>query len=65
MCRGANAEIRLAAQTAGVYLWEIADRLGIQDYALSRKLRRELPQKDRDEILHIINDLSEQNKEDM
>lgn len=36
----ANTEIREAANQAGVFLWQIADRLGITDSNFSRKLRR-------------------------
>lgn len=58
MCREVNCDIKLAAKNAGVYHWEIAERLGIQDSAFSRKLRRELPPQERDQILDIIKDLA-------
>lgn len=54
----ANERIRVAAKEAGVCLWEIAEKLNIQDSAFSRKLRRELPDKDRDKVLGIIRELS-------
>jgi len=58
MCKETNKDIRSAAKAAGVLYWEIADRLGIQDSAFSRKLRRELPPDEREKILTIINELA-------
>lgn len=58
MCKETNKDIRSAAKAASVLLWEIADRLGIQDSAFSRKLRRELPPDEREKILTIINELA-------
>lgn len=51
----ANEDIRNAAKRAGVPLWKIAEKLGIRDSDLSRKLRRELPEWEKKEILQIIN----------
>lgn len=53
-----NAEIRRAAKSAGVRLWRVAERLGINDGNFSRKLRRELPPEEREKILDIIKDLA-------
>ncbi len=53
-----NCDIRLAAAGAGVKLWQIADALGIADCSLSRKLRKELPQEEKEKILAIISDLA-------
>lgn len=53
-----NNEIRCLAKKSGVRMWEIADKLGIQDSAFSRKLRRELSPQERDQILGIIRDLA-------
>lgn len=58
MCKETNKDIRSAAKAAGVLHWEIAERLGMQDSAFSRKLRRELPAQERDKILGIIKDLA-------
>lgn len=54
----ANQEIRQAATLAGVRLWQIAERLGIADCNFSRKLRKELPQDEKEKIFSIIQDLS-------
>lgn len=42
----------------GVKLWQVAERLGINDGNLSRKLRRELPQEEQERILTIIQELA-------
>lgn len=43
----ANMEIRQEAAKAGVKLWWIADKLGIADTGLSKKLRHELPDEEK------------------
>lgn len=55
-----NIEIRKSAKAAGVRLWQVADALGIQDSAFSRKLRKELSNDEKSEILGIIDKLSEE-----
>ena len=52
-----NLEVRTAAKSAGVKLWEIAEVLGITDGNFSRKLRRELPRKEQEQIIGIINEI--------
>lgn len=39
-----NKDIRAYASKKGVYLWQIAESLGIADSNFSRKLRKELPE---------------------
>lgn len=56
-----NQDIRCAAGGAGVKLWQIADALGISDGGLSRKLRKELSEEKKEEILSII-EKNSQNK---
>ena len=53
-----NEEIRRVAAGAGVRLWQIADALGIADCSLSRKLRKELPQAEKEKIFAIIRNIS-------
>lgn len=53
-----NIDIRAAAKKNRITFWQIADRMGIQDSALSRKMRRELPPEEKTEILSIIDQLS-------
>lgn len=55
-----NVEIREAAKRAGVRLWQIADRLGMNDGNFSRRLRHELPEADRVRVLEIIKELEKE-----
>lgn len=55
----ANNEIKEKAKQSGVRLWQVADKLGITDGMLSRKLRKELPEAEKAKIFDIINDLKE------
>lgn len=52
-----NKDIREVAKQAGVCLWQIAERLGMNDGNFSRKLRRELNQEEREKIMGIIAEL--------
>lgn len=55
-----NQDIRRTAAGAGVKLWQVADALGITDSSLSRKLRKELPDKEKQKIFDIIVELSKE-----
>lgn len=50
----ANESIKTTAKESGVHLWEIAEQLKMSDSYFSRKLRRELPENERDLVLAII-----------
>lgn len=58
-----NKEIREAAKNAGIHLWQVAAAYGINDGNLSRKLRQELPQEEKEKILAIINRLAQEKQE--
>lgn len=49
-----NEEIRQAAKSSGVKLWQVAERYGLNDGNFSRKLRHELPSCEKQKILKII-----------
>lgn len=49
-----NKDIRVYAINKGVYLWEIAEEIGILDASLSRKLRNELPQNEKEQLFSVI-----------
>lgn len=55
-----NKDIRRTAAGAGIRLWQIADALGIADCSLSRKLRKELSQEEKEKIFSIIRKLSQE-----
>jgi hypothetical protein len=54
----ANKDIRQYAKTKGVLLWEVAERLNINDSNFSRKLRKELPENEKTEIKGIIDSIA-------
>ena len=54
-----NMEIREKAKKAGVCLWQIADVLGITDGNFSRKLRKELPEAEKEKVIKIIDGIKE------
>ena len=55
-----NKKIREAAAAAGVRLWEIAECYGVNDGNFSRKLRRELPDDEREHVLSIIDEIAKE-----
>lgn len=59
----ANAEVRNTAKECGVFLWQVAAAIGINDGNFSRKLRRELPEQEKREILRTIHDLAAEKTE--
>lgn len=55
-----NKEIRERAKNAGVFLWQVADALGMPDHSLSRRLRKELPKEQAARIMEVIDSLSKE-----
>lgn len=55
----ANKEIREKCKLSNVTFWQIADRIGCAESTFTRKMRHELPEDQKQEILSIINKLSE------
>ena len=55
-----NIDVRRAAAGNGVRLWQVADALGIADAQLSRKLRKELSDDEKEKIFEIIQKLSQE-----
>lgn len=53
-----NQDIRDYAVSHKVLLWECAEKLGIADTTLSKKLRKELTEDKKAEIKAIIDDLA-------
>jgi len=53
-----NLDIRQAAKEANVRLWQIAERIGVNDGNFSRKLRKELSVEEKAKIRAIISELS-------
>lgn len=59
----ANTAIREAAKKSGVCLWQVAEAIGISDASFSRKLRRELPDAERERVMGAIEKLAENSAE--
>jgi len=57
-----NQDIKEAAKKARIKLWQIADKLGINDGNFSRKLRKELSPEEKQKIFDIIADLENEQK---
>lgn len=53
-----NLEIRRKLKEAGLYQWVLAESMGIAEQTLVRKLRRELPEAEKQKILTIIEELA-------
>lgn len=53
-----NVKIRDKAKIWGVKHWEIAEALGIGEATLTRRLRRELPAKEQEKILGLIEQIA-------
>lgn len=54
----ANKDIKTRAKEKGVFLWELADHLNISEPTMSRKLRHELPQAEKERIFSIIEEIA-------
>lgn len=56
----ANRDIRAAAKAKGVFLYLIAERMGIQESYLCKKMRHELPANEKGQIMAIIDELAQE-----
>lgn len=59
--RNANKELKELAKSKGVYLYEIACKLGITAEALNRRFRKELTDAQRAEIIALIDEIATEN----
>ena len=55
-----NKEIRNAAGGHGLKLWQVAEAIGIHESAFSRKLRKELPEVEKQRIIEAIDRLAKE-----
>lgn len=53
-----NEQIKNHAKAKGVKLWEVAYRYGVSDGNFSRKLRRELSNVEKQQLIDIIDQLA-------
>lgn len=54
----ANKDLRNIAKKSNVSLWEIADAMGISEPTMTRYMRRELPEQEKENLMQIIDDLA-------
>lgn len=53
-----NLQIRQCAKANGVFLYEIAESLGVSEATICRKLRRELQENEKEQLLKRIEEIS-------
>ena len=49
-----NQDIRMALKRKGLCLWQLADQLGISEATMTRKLRKELSNDEKQKLHEII-----------
>lgn len=55
-----NNDIRMMARNQDVRLWQIANKLNMQDSNFSKMLRKELPSEKKEHIYKIINEIAKE-----
>ena len=58
----ANKTIREAAKKAHVFLWQLADELGISEMGMTRLLRRQLDAETEKKLLILIDEIAAKQK---
>lgn len=54
----ANADIRNEAKRKSVRLWEIADKMGVSDQTITKRLRKELNTSEKEIYFNLIQQIS-------
>ncbi len=55
-----NIDLKQAAKQADVRIWRLADYLGISEATMTRKLRHELPEEEKQKLLSAIDRLAKE-----
>lgn len=55
-----GAEVKQLAKENGIFLWQIAEKLGINDGNFSRKLRKPLSDADTEKVLDAVEQLKQE-----
>lgn len=58
-----NLLIRIEMTKHNLKQWQLADILGISEFSLSRKLRKELPELEQERIISLIQNYADNQKE--
>ena len=56
----ANLDIRQHARHKGVFLWQIADEYGVSPETLNKRMRHELNDGDKKEMMNIIEKIAKE-----
>ena len=59
-----NKDIRAYAKEKSVFLWQVAKAMNISEATITRRLRMELPEQEKQKVFGIIDELSVQNAND-
>ena len=54
-----NQEIRSYLKNKGFFLWQLADKLGISEASMTRKMRKELSKEEKEKLIKIINEMED------
>lgn len=57
-----NTEVRAAAKSAGVFLYEIAEKLGVSEPTFNRYLRKELSEDMKSKALAAIEEIKQEHE---
>ena len=57
-----NQDIRRIARAEGIPMWRIAKALGISEPTMTRRMRQELPENEKEKLKVIIRNLSEEER---
>ena len=60
-----NRELKDYIKSRGVYLWQVAAKLGVSDITFTKRLRFELSEKDKAKILAAAEELAKEKAEDL
>lgn len=55
-----GAEVKQLSKENGIFLWQIAEKLGINDGNFSRKLRKPLSDADTEKVLDAVEQLKQE-----
>ena len=55
-----NTDVRQYAKKNGVFFWQCAQAMGVSESTMTRRLRTELPEQDKQTLFQIIDNLAKQ-----
>ncbi len=58
-----NVEIRKTLKKKGVYQYEVADKMGVSESTLVKRLRKELSADEKQEIIEVIDEIANEREE--